>query len=446
MATENFISNSHYDLTGNAEELKQKLGGKWPDKNVAFLITHGIGNQNPLEAIDMFARGIVNAFQQYGQVNDDIKLTHLLAKKPNSDGNGFWYDNFIRITKAGSDKYIDVFEYYWANQTENRTSFAAVLKWLKDVTDGARKFYKANVVLSTGSGDSSIFINSRKGFNSFAYFFFLRFLGAFIFGVGIALKAIISVIRMIPPVGNAIADWASKKMENTAMDLTNILGDITIYNVRTIRHEHYEVRKKILNGAVASVKYLLEARKKEKEYIPYDKVIVAGHSLGSQISFDAINRITHHINLGELKGYDKAGNAVTPSRTGEMRHVNQVLDTIITFGSPLDKIAFFLREQCEENMYIRKQILENFHCFKQRCWLKLNTGEPQIVTPIARIFDDIKWKNYYDNHDYVSGPLDYYHKLTNVSCGFKGNALSFTHSNYWTSPEFFADVITSTIE
>lgn len=440
MTTQPFIPNHHEMLLLDAQEISSKLGGRWPQKNVAFLITHGIGNQNPLEALDMFARGIVGALEKFGSGKDQIHLTHLLAKKPNSDGTGFWYDNFIRISKHGSPFYIDIFEYYWANQTENRTSFKAVLKWLKDVTDGARKFYKSNVVLCTSSRDESIFINKKKGFNSFAYFFFLRVLGAFMFAAGVIIKGIISLIRLLPPVGNALADWLSKKLENTAMDLTNILGDITIYNVRNVRNEHYEIRKKILNGAVGAVRYLLEARKDNKEYIPYDKVIVAGHSLGSQITFDALNRITHHINLGELKGYDQNGNAVIPSPNGSLRPVNKVLDTILTFGSPLDKIAFFLREQCEENMYIRKQVLENFHCFKQRSWLELGKNDIKIDTPITRIFDDIAWRNYYDSHDYVSGSLDYYHKLTNVNCSFKGSAFSFTHSNYWNSTEFFADI------
>jgi len=42
------------------------------------------------------------------------------------------------------------------------------------------------------------------------------------------------------------------------------------------------------------------------------------------------------------------------------------MDSYITFRSPLDKVVFLFRGESEEKEYVKSQVLENFHCFKQR--------------------------------------------------------------------------------
>jgi hypothetical protein len=106
---------------------------------------------------------------------------------------------------------------------------------------------------------------------------------------------------------------------------------------------------------------------------------------------------------------------------------------LITFGSPLDKMAFFFREQTKKEQYLRSQIIKHFHGFKQRPWSEQQTdGAKRLVaTPqlFSRLFDDIRWRNYHDRGDLVSGSLDYYEKVANVDCRFQP---SLSLGEFWT--------------
>ena len=144
--------------SGEMESLKIN----WVTKNTAVLIIHGIGNQLPLETIDQFGIGLVNA---YKLSSIDIELKHIVVQKPRSNGKDFWLDNVIRIyNKAQMDgPYIDLYEYYWANMTEDKADWKNISKWLNDVIANAKKFYKANETLGNTAGDTcSIISNSIR--------------------------------------------------------------------------------------------------------------------------------------------------------------------------------------------------------------------------------------------------------------------------------------------
>lgn len=432
------------------EAYVSKLQGRWPSKTTAIMVMHGIGNQKPLETIDIFARGILSALITYGCHGRSISMSHqLVAKKANGDSY-FWFDNFIRIQCEGHSSYIDIYEYYWANRTEDKTNLNKIFSWLRLVTSGAKKFYKKNARLSASVHDKSIFVNEEQGFNYFTYLFFIYLLGSLATFYSLFMKGLVWFIRVLP-FGQALAEGLQAMLIGSASDTANILGDISIYNEVNPRSELYNIRKEILNGAVKAIRFLLEPEDEEMEKLRYQRVVVTGHSLGSQISFDAINRLTHQVHLGELDGYDHQGYRINKKGekklfNGQALHISQILDRYYTFGSPLDKIAFFLREQCDDSEYIRVQMLQNFHCFKQRTWDSEATKHLKIDTTILRLFDSIQWKNYYHNRDYVSGSLDYYHSLTNVQCNFSNKWYKFTHSNYWYSNEFFGDLLVGVTE
>jgi len=179
------------------------------------------------------------------------------------------------------------------------------------------------------------------------------------------MKNVTHAVKYIPLIGNSIASLLEIFKPDFLEELSNVVGDIVVYNDPNPRSDNQAIRKDILNGCVNAIRFLVEPRQNDNSNefkYDYDKVVVAGHSLGSEISFDAINRLTHQINLNQLKGYDKFGYRLSDSKI----NINAVLDTFITFGSPLDKTAFFFREQSEESEYVKRQILENFHCFKQK--------------------------------------------------------------------------------
>ena len=343
--------------SGEMESLKIN----WVTKNTAVLIIHGIGNQLPLETIDQFGIGLVNA---YKLSSIDIELKHIVVQKPRSNGKDFWLDNVIRIyNKAQMDgPYIDLYEYYWANMTEDKADWKNISKWLNDVIANAKKFYKANETLG------------------------------------------------------------------------NVLGDIVLYNVINPRSSDYEIKKQILDGAVNAITYLFE--KQINIHCAYPSIVIAGHSLGSQIAYDAVNRLTLFTNQELVKGYHE-------QFIGTQQYIPKIQNQFagfITFGSPLDKTAFFFREQVSKKQFLKSGILNDYLCFRQKEWY----GDIHVEKSIYPVFNQSPiWKNYYDTHDYVSGPLDFYIGVENINCSYTSNPFSFTHSRYWEDNNFFVDVIKS---
>ncbi len=178
-------------------------------------------------------------------------------------------------------------------------------------------------------------------------------------------------------------------------------------------------------------------------------MILAGHSLGSQIAFDAVNRLTQLISLKEIDGVAPGGDyidhtgAQCPVNSGDttLKNIRDLLCGLVTFGSPLDKIAFFLREQAPDEQYLRGQMLENNHSFKQKKWFDDSEVKFILDPPFNRVFDDIRWYNYYDMGDPISGYLDYYKSVVNIQCSYKRKGHSFTHSDYWSDPKMFRQIV-----
>jgi hypothetical protein len=227
------------------------------------------------------------------------------------------------------------------------------------------------------------------------------------------------------------------------------------------------VRSQIADGAIAALRYLVEkttdtvklndlADDLQNKRITadtydaelkildayYPSVVVAGHSLGSQVAYDALNKLNLLLNEGDIKTY--TNRAISKLKKGNK--IDEQVKGFITFGSPLDKIIFFLRENVPDNNYIRQQIVNHYHGFKLRAVDHHNNESSnrdfvKADCGLVRYLEEIKWRNYYDNKDYVSGGLDYYTGLTNVDCHFKSKKLDFTHSNYWDCPDFYRDII-----
>ncbi|MBL0340843.1 MAG: hypothetical protein IPP71_07920 [Bacteroidetes bacterium] len=238
--------------------MAQQLKGKWINENIAILIVHGIGDQKPLETLDQFARGFKGAMVIYGGHGLNLQMSHQLVAKKSGDESYYWFDNFIRISLKGSDKHLDIYEYYWANRTENKVDMKRIFGWLRKVTSGAKKYYQQNKTLSTNVEDRSAFIDEKSGFNSFNYWFVIYFLGSLATILSLLVKASIWLIKLIPFVGVTIADMLQSRMAESITSTANILGDITIYNEVNPRSELSYIRKDILNGAVKAIRFLVE--------------------------------------------------------------------------------------------------------------------------------------------------------------------------------------------
>ncbi|MGM9478163.1 hypothetical protein ACS5PU_17185 [Pedobacter sp. GSP4] len=417
---------------------------EWVNETTAMLIVHGIGDQFPISTLDDFARGFVGEFKTV--YKDKLSLSHEIM--PKKDGNETWFDNVLRIKHADSENYIDIYEYYWANYTEDKSSWNDLNKWLQGVVKGAKHFYNKNKSLGEEYKDKSIFFDQNGNFIAWRYQIFLSLFAKIFMAFDIAVGGLLKLLTFlpIPFLGKLVSSWTESYVESSMHSLTNVAGDIAIYNVVDPKSKFYAIKKQIASGAVSALKYLIEKPKvigQTDGDIPqnyYPKVIVAGHSLGSQIAYDAINKLNLLVNQGEIKNY--TANATLLSNPN--KKLADQLSGFITFGSPLDKIIFFLRENVADQQYIKQQMIHHYQGFKMR---DLDPFKDRILAyvettcKLERFLEEIKWRNYYDGRDYVSGGLDYYTNLTNVNCRFASGTFSFTHSNYWNYSHFYRDII-----
>lgn len=424
-------------------------GGQWVKKNTAILVIHGVGNQRPIETIDMFARGLIGAYAEYGgHSNDSLTLTHMLAKK-SGDSNEVWFDNYLRINRKDSDKHIDIYEYYWANYPSGKVSLDDMQAWAKRVARGAKDFYSQEKLGERYKDDSIFFKNGR--FLRFKYYIFLQLGVVFIPVMNVVLEKTSGWLEKVPGIGLIGEKLGRSIKESVTHLITSVAGDVVAYNTKDPKYGLYEIRKRILDGAVKSLRYLIEPKhgavKGVKER-PYERVVIAAHSLGSQIAFDALNRLNHLISQDEIIGVGNDGRLTSGGVKGG--HISSYISGLVTFGSPLDKIAFFFRERSNGGAYIRREMLRNFHTFKQRDWYEgLGTDEFEVKGVLSRHLDKVQWRNYFDPHDPVSGSLDYYGKLDNINCrirtGKSRNIVSilrnFSHSEYWNLRKMYGDVI-----
>jgi hypothetical protein len=347
----------------------------------------------------------------------------------------------VRIKKEGSEHYIDLYEYYWANYTEDKAGWTDIQQWLDGVVNGAGKFYSEQKTLGQKFQDKSIFFDKKGNFNPLIYRLFIGVSSKAIVAINLSLEGLLKLLSYIPLIGGLASSVLKWLLRNTGHKFANIMGDICVYNVIDPKSKFYCVRRQILDGAVNAIRFLVE-EKKESGSRTYPSIVVAGHSLGSQISYDAMNKINLLANQGLIKGYDSKGQCSKESKDPGIEKISHQLNGYITFGSPLDKIVFFLREKTAADQVLRQQLVEAYHCFKQLDWSSKQPGHLKLHMCIERFLDDIPWRNYYDEKDYVSGRLDYYGNVKNVNCAFKASGIfAFTHSNYWTESLMYKDII-----
>jgi hypothetical protein len=158
--------------------------------------------------------------------------------------------------------------------------------------------------------------------------------------------------------------------------MVQYVGDVAIY-VRPNKLDRFdEVRNEIKEAArsVVSAIFTVYAGPNNNQFL-YDRVALIGHSLGSVIAYDTLNRLMLDDWL--------SGNAL---------HVAERVKTMITFGSPLNKTAFFFTIQAKDSLHIRERLA--------------STVQP-LITSYPK-FRKLAWINVYSPNDIVSGRLQFY--------------------------------------
>lgn len=158
--------------------------------------------------------------------------------------------------------------------------------------------------------------------------------------------------------------------------LIEYVGDVAIYVTPNKLDRFDDVRNKIKDLArnVASAVYLACEEGTDNQFL-YNQVATVGHSLGSVIAYDTLNRLM----LDDWIARNHLGIA---NRT----------NSLVTFGSPLEKTAFFFTIQGKDTLRIRERLAA--------------TVQPMIES--YQKFRKFPWINIYSRNDIVSGKLEFY--------------------------------------
>jgi hypothetical protein len=157
--------------------------------------------------------------------------------------------------------------------------------------------------------------------------------------------------------------------------LVQYVGDVTAY-ISSYKIDRFEeVRQKIKDCAMETATAVYRVQSQNLHQVEYEKVAIIGHSLGSVIAYDTLNRLLNDDALSN--------------------NWLQICDRtclFLTFGSPLDKIAFFFNIMGKTTRHVREQLAA-------------------VVQPLLEsrhVRETIPWVNVYSRNDVICGSLDFY--------------------------------------
>lgn len=158
--------------------------------------------------------------------------------------------------------------------------------------------------------------------------------------------------------------------------LVQYVGDVAVYITPHKLDRFNSLREKIRDKVVGSANAVYAARRADNQTFEYDDVFIVGHSLGSVVVYDTLNWL-----INEDESHQSTNKLCVAQRTR----------LLLTFGSPLDKIAFLFALQKEKTSEEREALT--------------GASQPLIQQQEFRQFD---WVNIYSPNDIISGELNFY--------------------------------------
>ena len=159
--------------------------------------------------------------------------------------------------------------------------------------------------------------------------------------------------------------------------LIQYVGDVAAYVTSHTLDRFEELRQKI-KSCVGNAARAVYARQ-EPDGGGYQQVIAVGHSLGSAVVYDTLNRLILEDNLAGPQGH---GFLDVAKRT----------PLFLTFGSPLNKFAFLFALQAAKTTEAREALAA--------------AAQPLLLENYR--FRPERWINLYSPWDIISGSLTYY--------------------------------------
>lgn len=184
-------------------------------------------------------------------------------------------------------------------------------------------------------------------------------------------------------------------------------GDVAAYIATHTLDRFQEIRTRIKEavGRVAKAIYATAE---------YEHVVWVGHSLGSVVVYDALNALIMDDEL-----------ARQPLRALERTRL------LVTFGSPLDKIAFIFASQWVNITETREALAASF--------------QPLILDYYR--FRRIRWVNIWSRADIISGDLDFFDDPAKANGRGVQNLIDpaastplLAHVEYWRNPLLFEHI------
>ncbi|MBX3141779.1 MAG: hypothetical protein KF875_13570 [Trueperaceae bacterium] len=188
--------------------------------------------------------------------------------------------------------------------------------------------------------------------------------------------------------------------------LRRYVNDIALYVTSDRVSKRARTRRAILDEGEAFLRDLLAGEHAE--------VYLAGHSLGSVIAVDLIDRLA------------RRPDALADPTLGRLRG-------LLTFGSPLDKVAYFFRQRPGEGEAVRAQLLSFLHGVRRRG--NLRDYGPYQARPYELPFGALSWWQVHAPGDLLSDRLIHYRVDRRVILR-RSNPFT-AHGAYWSDATFF---------
>jgi hypothetical protein len=396
-------------------------------RRVAFLVTHGMGQQVPFETLSMMGQALLTqhgaqdpAAAATGKLHADLRRVRLTN---DADAPELSRVEVTLTRHDGEEVDVHLYESYWAPFTEGQISFTATVAFLYQaawngirtaVTSRRRASGKSPDELTPEQKEITDQNKKSDGLKHFDRWMFGKFrdmaITRWTFRMLVALVVVLTLLLLpalmvFTPAGIAAIKYLwgvimpmyqrwPVSFQAIAVGVAVIVllfawivrylvvefvGDVAIY-VSSYKVSRFdEIRTKIISEVFCVARQIYSAGVSDRRHPHYDDVVIVGHSLGSVISYDLLNRC---INWDQVET--------------DFRHkVVGRTKRLITFGSPLDKTAFLFRTQVSSARSLREALAAR--------------QQPLILDyKKFRPLETFKWINIYSPRDIVSGSLDYY--------------------------------------
>ena len=245
--------------------------------------------------------------------------------------------------------------------------------------------------------------------------------------------------RVLPLLGDALAApgvatglLAALALVLLARALVRVVGDIALYVTSDTSSPFHRSRADVKRAGAALLTGLLELGEPHAAAPssdaadgdpmprataqPYDAVVLVGHSLGSVIAFDLLNVLSRAA---------RSEGAITRRGQPLLK-----LRGLLTFGSPLDKVAYFFRERVDDGASVHAQLLSHRHATKRRP--SRRDDGPYRFAPYGVPFTWLHWIHLHAVADPISDPLVFYEIDERRDRPYR--APWSAHGRYWRDP------------